>query len=61
MESRWSVDGRQRQNPRLGKYSWRLVREEYHKMMSVYCPDEQMRDTVDTFSALPEREYDYRD
>ena len=47
--------------PNVGKYSWRLVREEYHKMMSIYCPDDQMRDTVDTFSALPEREYDYRD
>ena len=46
-------DGRQRQNPRLGKYSWRLVREEYHKMMSTYCADGELRDTAETFEALP--------
>ena len=43
----------QRQNPRLGKYSWRLVREEYHKMMSTYCADGELRDTAETFDALP--------
>ena len=43
----------QRQNPRLGKYSWRLVREEYHKMMSTYCGDGELRDTAETFQQLP--------
>ena len=43
----------QRQNPRLGKYSWRLVREEYHRMMSTYCAEDELRDTADTFDALP--------
>lgn len=43
----------QRQNPRLGKYSWRLVREEYHRMMSTYCAEDELRDTAETFDALP--------
>ena len=38
--------------PNLGKYSWRVVREEYDQMMKSYCPDDQMHDTAYTFGRL---------
>ena len=34
----------------MGKYSWRIMREEYHQMMSVACPD--MYDVDFQFNSL---------
>ena len=36
--------------PNVGKYSWRMVREEYREMMAIECDD--MHDTEFTFNAL---------
>jgi len=36
--------------PNVGKYSWRLMREEYHQMTAVVC--DNMHDTDFTFNAL---------
>jgi len=38
--------------PNLGKYSWRLVRDEYDQMMATHCPADEMHDTDFTFSSL---------
>ena len=43
---------RQRQNPRLGKYSWVMVAWEYHRLMAAPC--EGMYDTAFTFNSLTE-------
>ena len=40
--------------PNVGKYSYRLVREEYHRMVSSLCPDPY--DTAEAFSTLSELE-----
>ena len=36
--------------PNVGKYSWRIMREEYRQMMSVACPD--MYDVDFQFNSL---------
>jgi len=36
--------------PNVGKYNWRMVREEYQQMTSVLCPD--MHDVDFTFNSL---------
>ena len=36
--------------PDVGKYSWRIMREEYNQMTSVLCPD--MHDVEFTFNSL---------
>ena len=38
--------------PNLGKYSYRMVRDEYDQMMASYCPEDEMRSTQSTFSRL---------
>lgn len=38
--------------PRLGKYSYRLVREEYHRMVNSICPEPL--DTLNAFSSMNE-------
>jgi Leucine-rich repeat (LRR) protein len=40
--------------PDLGKYSYRIVREEYDQMMASYCPEDQLHSTEFTFSTLQE-------
>ena len=43
--------------PDLGKYSWRIIREEYQQMASAIC--DGMYDTEFTFSTLQDSgEYD---
>ena len=49
----------QRMNPRLGKYSWRLVREEYRNLMSTHCSDDEILSTEYTFNSLPDQEWEY--
>ena len=38
--------------PDLGKYSYRIIRDEYDKMMESYCPDNELLDTHTTFSTI---------
>ena len=38
--------------PDAGRYSWRVIREEYDMMMASYCPDDQILDTEQTFNTL---------
>ena len=38
--------------PDLGKYSYRIIRDEYDQMMASYCPDDEIFDTKFTFSTL---------
>jgi len=49
----------QRMNPRLGKYSWRLVREEYRNLMSTHCSDDEVLSTEYTFNSLPDQDWEY--
>ena len=42
----------QQRIPNVGKYSWRIVREEYHKMMNAVCP--APFDTAGAFASLSE-------
>ena len=49
----------QRMNPRLGKYSWRAIREQYHEMMSTHCPDDEIFSTEHTFNSLPDQDWEY--
>ena len=42
----------QQRLPNVGKYSYRIVREEYHRMMTSLCP--QPYDTATAFLTLSE-------
>ena len=35
-----------------GKYNWRIVRDEYHQMMGLHCPEGVIHDTAFTFNSL---------
>ena len=49
----------QRMNPRLGKYSWRLVREEYRNLMATHCSDDEILSTEFAFNSLPDQDWEY--
>ena len=38
--------------PDLGKYSWRVIREEYNLMMASYCPPGKLLSTEQAFARL---------
>ena len=38
--------------PNNGKYNWRIVRDEYHQMMGLHCPEGVIHDTAFTFNSL---------
>ena len=38
--------------PDVGKYSWRVIREEYDQMMASYCPPHELLSTEQTFQRL---------
>ena len=38
--------------PDVGKYSWRVLRDEYDLMMASYCPDGELLSTEHTFGRL---------
>ena len=38
--------------PDVGKYSWRVIREDYDQMMASYCPPHELLSTEQTFQRL---------
>ena len=38
--------------PDIGKYSWRVVRDDYDNMMASYCPEGHLLTTEQTFNKL---------
>ena len=38
--------------PDVGKYSWRVIRDEYDLMMASYCPEDEMLTTEEAFGRL---------